>query len=200
MKFKFRLVALLLCTGITAVVLANPTVRGKSVFLDTDIKDGAGVARFTAASATSNLFVGQAADAAGASANIHGSVALTGGTDRDLDRWCNGAATCTTSTAAARVTSDGTIVSTTNQLKVPVVHGSATLAQAIEAGSGAMTAGSLAVTFGTAFGAAPLCVCSHVNAVPIACGPTTAGSGTTVTFAVPAGGSGTVNWYCIGQR
>lgn len=87
-----------------------------------------------------------------------------------------------------------------NTLKVPVVHGSGTANQAIESGTGAMTAGSLAVTFGTAFGAAPICVCSHIAAVPLACGPTAAASTTAVTFAVATGGSTSVNWYCIGQR
>lgn len=85
-------------------------------------------------------------------------------------------------------------------LRTIVVHGTGTAAQALEYGSGAMTAGALAVTFSTAFGAAPVCVCNHVKAVPLACGPTSVASATTVTFAVATGGTDTVNYSCAGPR
>lgn len=87
-----------------------------------------------------------------------------------------------------------------NGLKVPVVHGTGTAAQAIESGAAAMTGGALAISFTTAFAAAPKCVCSHVNAVPISCGISTAPSTSAVTFAVPAGGTDTIDYVCIGAR
>lgn len=73
-------------------------------------------------------------------------------------------------------------------------------AQLIQSGSGAMTANALAVTFPTAFGVAPNCNCTHTNAVPIACGISTAANTTSVTFAVAAGGTDVVQWICIGTR
>jgi hypothetical protein len=90
---------------------------------------------------------------------------------------------------------------TANALKVPVVHGSSTAAQAIESGSTAMTGGALAVTFSTAFGAAPACSCAHVNTTNSnACVISVAPSTTAVTFAATSGGTDVVNWFCIGQR
>lgn len=87
-----------------------------------------------------------------------------------------------------------------NTLKVPVVHGTGTAEQAIESGTGSLTASALAVTFGTAFGAThPICLCSHIAAVPLPCGPTAAASTTAVTFAVPTG-AGAIDWSCIGTR
>lgn len=88
---------------------------------------------------------------------------------------------------------------TANTLRVPVVHGSATVAQALESGTGALTASALILTFTTAFGAAPTCVCSHIAATPLPCGPIAASSTTAVTFAVPAG-AGSIYYICIGQR
>ena len=92
---------------------------------------------------------------------------------------------------------------TANTLKVPVVHGTGTAAQAIESGSAAMTTGALAVTFTTAFGAAPKCVCTHVdttNTNPCTIQAAGAPSTTAVTFAVASGGSDVVHYFCIGQR
>ncbi len=85
-----------------------------------------------------------------------------------------------------------------NLLKVPVVHGSGTAAQAIESGSGAATAATLAVTFGTAFATAPNCVCADTNAVPVPCGISVAADTTSVSF--KAVGTDTIQWICIGAR
>lgn len=84
-------------------------------------------------------------------------------------------------------------------MSTPVTDSAGT-AQQISSGSGAMTAGALAVTFTTAFGAAPKCTCSHVNAVPIGCGISAAPSTTGVTFAVPAAGTDVLHWICVGDR
>jgi hypothetical protein len=74
---------------------------------------------------------------------------------------------------------------------------------AIEKGATAMTSNELAVTFATAFGAAPSCNCTHVNTsntnacnIKSGSAPTTAG----VTFAVASGGTDVVDWICIGTR
>jgi hypothetical protein len=91
---------------------------------------------------------------------------------------------------------------TLSGLKVPVVHGSGTNMKALEAGSGAMTAGELAVTFGTAFGASPICNCTHVGTTNInACAIKTGATPTTtgVTFTVTLGGTDVVHWFCQGD-
>lgn len=85
-----------------------------------------------------------------------------------------------------------------NTLKVPVVHGAGTAAQAIESGSGPATAGNLAITFGTAFSANPNCNCTDTAAVPVPCGISTAANTTSVTFT--AAGTDVVQWICIGAR
>lgn len=84
---------------------------------------------------------------------------------------------------------------------IPVTEGANP--KRVECGSGAMTAGALAVTFGTAFSAAPICNCTHVNTtnsnacvISSAAVPTTSG----VTFAVTSGGTDVVHWCCMGDR
>lgn len=72
-------------------------------------------------------------------------------------------------------------------------------AYAAEPGSAAMSSGSVAVTFRSAFLAAPTCTCSHVNAVPLPCGISGAATKTAVTFKVATGGSDSINYVCIGQ-
>lgn len=134
-------------------------------------------------------FVANGAAAKGGVFNTNNTFSTSGAL---IFEWQNGG------TQKAQIDKDGNFLSTS--LKVPVVHGTSTVAQAIESGTGAMTTGSLAVTFGTAFGAAPICVCSHIKATPLACGPTAAASTTAVTFAVATGASDSINWYCIGQR
>lgn len=84
-------------------------------------------------------------------------------------------------------------------LKVPVVHNAGLAEQALESGTGALTASALAVTFNQAFGAAPNCVCSHIAATPLPCGPAAASSTTAITFNVPAG-AGSIYWFCMGNR
>jgi len=90
---------------------------------------------------------------------------------------------------------------TVNGYGVLTTHGTTVLA--VESGASAMTANELAVTFGTAFGAAPACTCTHVNTtntnpcnIKSGSTPTT----TTVTFAVASGGTDVVDWICIGTR
>lgn len=68
-----------------------------------------------------------------------------------------------------------------------------------EYGNCTLSASACAITFKNAFGVGPRCTCSHINAVPIPCGPSAAASTTAVTFNVPAG-SGVVDWHCIGDR
>lgn len=85
---------------------------------------------------------------------------------------------------------------------IPVVHVAQTANPvAMEFGhSAASGAGALAVTFATAFGAAPTCVCTDENAVPVVCGATTAASTTGVTFSVTVARADTLDWYCIGTK
>lgn len=104
--------------------------------------------------------------------------------------------------ASGNIQTTGAVKAQTNLL-VPVVHGSGTAQQAIESGSGAMTGGALAVTFGTAFSVAPKCTCTHVNTTNAnACNISSAGvpSTTAVTFAVTSGGTDVVHWICIGAN
>lgn len=71
----------------------------------------------------------------------------------------------------------------------------------VEAGRGAMTAGSLVVTFSQPFAATPVaCVCSHESATPLACGISSTASTTAVTFAVTTGGTDTIDYVCQGRR
>ena len=84
--------------------------------------------------------------------------------------------------------------------KVAVLRGNISAQQAEEFAQGTLVANALAITFNTPFATAPTyCGCSHISAVPIACGPTAAASTTGVTFAVPAG-TGDIYWRCIGAR
>lgn len=104
--------------------------------------------------------------------------------------------------------SDGTTLTFTSPIaatsaavgteKFPTYH-SATQ-KAIETGSGAATAGALAVTFGTAFGAAPNCTCADTNAVPLPCGISTAANTTSVTFTATGGGTEVIQWICVGTK
>ncbi len=71
----------------------------------------------------------------------------------------------------------------------------------LEYGAGAMTGGSLAVTFKNAFAFAPICTCTHTdttntNTCTIHVAATTVG----VTFAVASGGTDRVDWHCIGDK
>lgn len=91
---------------------------------------------------------------------------------------------------------DGTY--TTANQKIPTFHNTSLAAQTFEAGTAALTASAVTVTFNTAFGAAPYCVCNHINATPIACGHGTT-STTSVQFFVPAG-TGSIDWICTGSR
>lgn len=85
---------------------------------------------------------------------------------------------------------------------VPVVHAAQTTsAVAMEFGrSAASVGGALAVSFATAFASAPSCTCLDENAVPVACGITSAPTTAGVTFAVLAARADTVDWQCIGAK
>lgn len=83
---------------------------------------------------------------------------------------------------------------------VPMIHNAQTANPvAMEFGRTAATGGVLAVTFATAFGAAPSCVCVIEAAVPVACGITTAPSTTAVTFTAGAG-TDVIDWHCTGLK
>ncbi len=66
-------------------------------------------------------------------------------------------------------------------------------------GDATLSSGSVTVTFTTAFGAAPSCTCSNIQATPIVCGPSATASTSAVTFVVPSGASTHIGWQCIGQ-
>jgi len=92
------------------------------------------------------------------------------------------------------------LIMTGTGLKIPLFHGTAINQQALESGSGAMTADHLVVTFGTAFGAAPVCLCMNVDPTHVtACHTDAAATTTGVDFHVPAGGTATVQWLCVGN-
>jgi hypothetical protein len=79
---------------------------------------------------------------------------------------------------------------------VPSVHHAQTgSAQAIEFGAKALTAGAASVTFATAFGAAPTCVCQDTTATAAAQCSTSA---TTLTLAGTSTDS--LAWFCIGTK
>ena len=70
-------------------------------------------------------------------------------------------------------------------------------------GSKALSGGSGAVTFGTAFSQAPYCDCTHVNTTNSnACVISSAGTPTTtgVTFSVTSGGTDVIHWRCCGDK
>lgn len=104
----------------------------------------------------------------------------------------------------ANIDTNGNFRNGTTDFAAPMVHGTnGANAKDIEVGSGAMTGGELAVTFGTGFGTAPICNCTHVNTtnangcnIKSGATPTT----TTVTFAVTSGGTDVVHWNCVGAR
>lgn len=88
----------------------------------------------------------------------------------------------------------------------PIVTNAPTLdsanQQMIQHAASAMTAGALAVTFGTAYtSVAPTCTCTHVNTTNSnPCVISVAPSTTAVTFAVASGGTDVVDWICMGRR
>ena len=91
----------------------------------------------------------------------------------------------------------------TSYLRPPVLHGTGTAQQAIERNSAALVANELAVTFATAFGAAPVCVCTHVNTTnsnPCTIKSGSAPTTTAVTFTVASGGTDVIHWMCLGQN
>ena len=85
----------------------------------------------------------------------------------------------------------------TKNLAVPIVHDTTKAAQAIESNSSAFVAGSKAITFQTAFGAAPVCVCSDTSGSVLACS-----TGTSTASAVTFFGTATdaFNWICTGGK
>lgn len=80
---------------------------------------------------------------------------------------------------------------------MPAQHGGTI--QAIESGISAATSNALAVTFATAFGAAPHCTCADNNATPAACGVSVAATTTGVTFKGATGATDNISWICIGN-
>ena len=68
----------------------------------------------------------------------------------------------------------------------------------LESGAATLSGSAIAVTFNTRFTGHVYCVCSHVAAVPLACGPTAAPTISGTTFAV-ATGAGDINYYCMGD-
>lgn len=99
----------------------------------------------------------------------------------------------------ARVDYLGNFVS--NGLKVPVVHGTGVVQQAIERGNVALAAGVGTVTFGTDFITSPPdCTCAINSDTPSAC---SIGSDLTVTGFTMHGsavGTPTISYICIGNR
>lgn len=85
---------------------------------------------------------------------------------------------------------------------VTVVHAAQTTsAVAMEFGRTAASAGgALTVTFATAFAAAPSCVCTDENAVPVICGITTAPTTGAVVLGITAARADTLDWTCIGLK
>lgn len=85
---------------------------------------------------------------------------------------------------------------------VPVVHAAQTTSPvALEFAKGTASAGGvLAVSFATAFGAAPTCICVDQNAVPVVCGITTPATTAGVTFSLTVARADTVAWQCLGAR
>lgn len=85
-------------------------------------------------------------------------------------------------------------------LKMPVVHGTGTAKQAIQTGGAAATAGALAVTFTTAFSAAPNCVCTVESAGGILpCNISVAASTSGVTFLSTGAATAVIRYICIGN-
>jgi hypothetical protein len=84
-----------------------------------------------------------------------------------------------------------------NGLKVPVLHGAATVAMAIESGNTTIGGGgSVAVTFGTEFAAAPMFVATSAAATGNAVGH----DGASTTGATIRGAAGEpVDWIAIGR-
>lgn len=84
-----------------------------------------------------------------------------------------------------------------DHLKVPVVHGTATNPKAIETGASTFSTGSKAITFTTAFSAAPVCTCNDASGSALACS-----HGTTTTSGVTFLGtvSNAFDYICIGDR
>lgn len=70
-----------------------------------------------------------------------------------------------------------------------------------EYGISPLSSGSLAVTFAHAFGAAPVCNCTHTDTTNTnPCTIHVAATTTGVTFAVASGGTDRVTWQCIGDK
>lgn len=75
--------------------------------------------------------------------------------------------------------------------------------QLLQHGHGAMTAGSLAVSFSDTYSVAPDCTCTHTSTTNLnSCAIDTANPATTtaVTFTVTLGGTDRVDWTCVGDR
>lgn len=146
-------------------------------------------------------YYGDGSDGAGANAHKFANLqAITASDTRYIARFYRD----NLSNQMAAIDTNGNFRNITTGFAAPMVHGTSnTTAKDIEVGSGAMTAGELAVTFSTSFGAAPVCVCTHVNttntnACNIKSGSTPSTTG--VTFAVTSGGTDVVHWNCVGTR
>lgn len=104
-----------------------------------------------------------------------------------------------TATGAASSFAAGTTIAT----RLPVLDNNGGNQQVCLWGTKAMSGGSGSITFGTAFGASPICTCTHVNTTNAnACNISSAGtpSTTAVTFAVTSGGTDVIHWMCCGDK
>jgi len=180
--------------------IGSGTKAWDNLFINT-IQDNTASARIDFTPSNPTTYSGDATNGIGSVAHtVNNLAAINAGNDRFVMRWYrdNG------SNLIARLDTNGNMRNGVTDFAVPVVHGTnAAAAKDIEVGSAAMTASELAVTFTTAFGVAPVCVCTHVNTTnDAACNIKTgaAPSTTGVTFAVAAGGTDVVHWHCIGAR
>lgn len=108
----------------------------------------------------------------------------------------NGSGTTTATISAAGAAAFAAVA--VDSLKPPLVHGSGTAQQAMEFGSATLSAlGTVTVTFGTAFTAAPKCVGTDNDSNPAMLSHSPA---TTTTVAFQGDVSATFDWICIGER
>lgn len=179
-------------TGTTiACAAASKTGTG---CVDTGPQTFAGAKIFDGGVNTGTLFIDGVATMSGAILSINENLAAN-------SFYCANSSACTrtlqfTSGSNTWAFTGATPVLKISSLFVPVTPGQT---QLIQHGTAAATAGTLAVTFPTAYAAAPDCVCTAVSGVApciISVGATT----TTISFNVLLGGTTAITWQCIGNR
>lgn len=174
--------------------LGNSTKTWSGLYTS-QLFDSAGQVRLNIAESQPSTNYGNSSDGVGALAvRIANITTITASDTRYSAAFFRDAVT----NRVANVDTNGNFRRSATAFAVPTVHGTNdTTAKDIESGSSTFTTGTKAITFTTAFGVAPNCICTTISAT-VPCSISSTASTTAVTFA--GTGSDAFQYICMGTR